>query len=311
MNILHRSIILGNEIKKTKLALDLKESCRLAKASINDEDWNLFYNAATERGYNKIPIGLEIIKINKENNQAFIREAVKRILESKEALGLSKNMYDFKQKINEMIYSVAHPFFLEKSVLFENQDIEREYRQFYVDFVRLGIVQKLLSYKIYKNFENSIKKIENLNKVIEHLHFWNKEVNNEINKVCINSQERRILTVSNMLNSIISLIEQVIYENHFDMIIFLDVNNLQVYNKVESNVEGLIEFELEVNINYIFDSIGNDGWIIFLEDKGYTETLLVTQKTHNFIPENRTIFKGFIYPNDDRAFIENYINNVK
>ena len=220
-------------------------------------------------------------------------------------------MYEFKKIINEIIYSVSQPYFLENSVLFENQDIEREYRLFYVDFIRLGVVQRLLSYKVYRNFNDSIKKIQRLNKDIEHLLFWNKEVIDEINKVCSNFEERRILTVSNILISIILLIEQVIYENHFDKTIFLDVNDLQIFNKSESSIDGLIEFELEVNIGCGFDNIGNDGWIIFLKNKEYLETLLITKKTFKLIPENKAIFKGVIYPYNDRAFIEDYIKNTK
>lgn len=309
MNILQRSLLLGTEIKKTKLALDLKENKSLAKKSIDDIDWSLFSKAAIrEHGYNKFPIGLEIIKANKENDKVFIRESVKRILKSKEILNFSKNMYEFKQIINEIIYSVSQPYFLENSVLFENQEIECEYRQFYVDFIRLGIVQRLLSYKVYRNFNDSIKKIERLSKDIEHLHFWNKEVNNEINKVCFNFEERKILTVSNILTSIIALIEQVIYENHFNMVTFLDVIDLQKYNKNESNIDGVMEFELEVNTNY---KDINDGWIMFLQNKECMETLLITNKTFNLVPEQKATFKGVIYPNDDRAFIKKYIDNIK
>lgn len=312
MNILERSLLLATEIKKTRLALDLKENKRLAKKSIDEIDWNLFSRVAIrEHGYSKFPIGLEIIKSNKDNDKEYIRESVKNILKSKEVLNFSKNMYEFKKIINEIIYSVSQPYFLENSALFENQDIEREYRLFYVDFIRLGIVQRLLSYKVYRNFNDSIKKIQRLNKDIEHLHFWNKEVVDEINKVCSNFEEKRILTVSNILTSIISLIEQVIYENHFDKTIFLDVNDLQVFNRSENSINGLIDFELEVNIGCEFDNIGSDGWIIFLKNKGCLETLLITKKTFKLIPDNKAILKGVIYPYNDRAFIEDYINNTK
>ncbi|NFE73025.1 hypothetical protein FDC27_01975 [Clostridium botulinum] len=312
MNILERGLLLAIEIKKTRLALDLKENKRLAKNSIDDIDWSLFSNAATkEHGYSKFPIGLEIIKSNNDNDKEYIRESVKNILKSKDVLNFSENMYEFKKIINEIIYSVSKPYFLENSVLFENQDVEREYRLFYIDFIRLGVVQRLLSYKVYRNFNDSIKKIQRLNKDIEHLHFWNKEVINEINKVSANFEERKILTVSNILTSIISLIEQVIYENHFDKTIYLDVNDLQIFNKSESVIEGLIEFELEVNIGCGFDNIGNDGWIIFLKNEEYLETLLITNKTLKFIPENKAIFKGVIYPDNDRVFIEDYIKNTK
>lgn len=312
MNILERSLLLATEIKKTRLALDLKENKRLAKKSIDEIDWDLFSKAGIrEHGYSKFPIGLEIIKSNKDNDKEYIRESVKNILKSKEVLHFSENMYEFKKIINKIIYSVSQPYFLENSVLFENQDIEREYRLFYVDFIRLGVVQRLLSYKVYRNFNDSIKKIQRLNKDVEHLHFWNKRVIDEINKVCSNFEERRILTVSNILTSIISLIEQVIYENHFDKTIFLDVNDLQIFNKSESSIDGLIEFELEVNIGCGFDNIGNDGWIIFLKNKEYLETLLITKKTFKLIPENKAIFKGVIYPDNDRAFIEDYIKNTK
>ncbi|TBX09875.1 hypothetical protein BFS07_03970 [Clostridium perfringens] len=309
MNILERSLLLGTEIKKTKLALKLKDNKILAENSINNLDWSLFSQASIrEHGYNKFPIALEIIKANKENHKVFIRESVKRILKSKEIISFCENMYKFKQIINEIIYSVSQPYFLENNALFENQEIEREYRKFYVDFIRLGIVQKLLSYKVYRNFNNGIKRIESLNKNINHLHFWDEEVKDEINKVCFSFEERKILTVSNMLTSIIALIEQVIYENHFNMVIFLDITDLQKYNKNESNIEGLMEFELELGANTIDIS---DGWIIFLQNKEYLETLLITTKTFELAEEQKTIFKGVIYPNDDKAFINKYIDNIK
>ena len=57
------------------------------------------------------------------------------------------------------------------------------------------------------------------------MHFWNKEVNEEINKIYLTLRKENI-NMSNMLKSIIALIEQVIYEMHFDMVTFLDVIDL-------------------------------------------------------------------------------------
>lgn len=309
MNILERSLLLGKEINKTRLALDLKENKILAEKSIDGIEWSLISKAAIrEHGYTKFPIGLEIIKLNRDNGKKYIRESVKNILKSKEILEFSENMYAFKEIINEIIYSVSQPYFLGNSILFENQDIEREYRHFYVDFIRLGIVQRLLSYKVYRNFNDSIKKIQILNKDNKHLHFWNKEVNDEIRRLSSNSEEKKILTVSNILTSITLLIEQVIYENHFNMVTVLDVTDLQKYDKNESDIDGLIEFEVELNTKYI--NI-NDGFIMFLQNKECMETLLITDKTFNFVPNRKATFKGIIYPNDDRAFINKYIDNIK
>ena len=80
---------------------------------------------------------------------------------------------------------------------------------------------------------------------------------------------------------------------------------------VDFEFDGLIDFELEVNIGCGFDNIGNDGWIIFLKNKDYLETLLITRKTFKLIPDNKAILKGVIYPDNDRAFIENYIKSIK
>ena len=37
----------------------------------------------------------------------------------------------------------------------------------------------------------------------------------------------------------------------------------------------------------------------------------ITKKTFKLIPDNKSILKGVIYPDNDRAFIEDYINNTK
>lgn len=307
MNILQRSLLLGIEIKKSKLAKNLIKSKSIAKDSINDLSWELFSKAAKkEYAYNKFPVGLEIIKLNKDHKSDYVRESVNNILQSKEILMFSDQIYKFRAKLNELLYSISQPYLLEESILFENQDIEREYRNFYADFIRLEIVQRLLSYKVYKNFDNSIKKIEILNKNMNNYHFWNSEVINEINSICINHEEKEILSVSNMMTSIMTLIEQVIYETHFDMITFLDVEDLQKYNKYKSNVDGIMEFELEMNV------CANDGWIMVLNNKGHREVLLMTNKSVKFGQESgqNTTIKGVVYPSDDKNFIQNYINQI-
>lgn len=171
MNILERSFILADKIYNHDIARSLKENYDIAK-QILDIDWSLLYNAAKyEHGYSKIPLGLQIVKANVNNEDILIRNSVERIMKCKEVETLSQKMTEFKNITNELVYSIHSPRILEESILFTSTSIEREYRKFYCDFLRLNLIQNLMMYKSYPGIENAINKVDKIYKETN-FSFW-------------------------------------------------------------------------------------------------------------------------------------------
>ena len=220
MNILERSFILADKIYNHDIARSLKENYDIAK-QILDIDWSLLYNAAKyEHGYSKIPLGLQIVKANVNNEDILIRNSVERIMKCKEVETLSQKMTEFKNITNELVYSIHSPRILEESILFTSTSIEREYRKFYCDFLRLNLIQNLMMYKSYPGIENAINKVDKIYKETNFSFFWEEKILDKINEVAKDSYEKNILVISNIFYTVMRLVEQVIFENHFDKIIF-------------------------------------------------------------------------------------------
>ena len=183
MNILERSFILSEKICKHDIARSLKEDYYISKKNLGF-DWSLLYNAAKyEHGYLKIPYGLEIVKANVNNEDTGIRESVERIIKNKEVGILNQNMIKFKNIINELVYSVHKPSILEESKLFTYVDIEREYRKYYADFLRLNLIQNLIICKSYPGIETAINKVNKIHEEINFNFFWEEKILHKVNEV--------------------------------------------------------------------------------------------------------------------------------
>lgn len=304
MNILERSFILADKIYNHDIARSLKENYDIAK-QILDIDWSLLYNAAKyEHGYSKIPLGLQIVKANVNNEDILIRNSVERIMKCKEVETLSQKMTEFKNITNELVYSIHSPRILEESILFTSTSIEREYRKFYCDFLRLNLIQNLMMYKSYPGIENAINKVDKIYKETNFSFFWEEKILDKINEVAKDSYEKNILVISNIFYTVMRLVEQVIFENHFDKIIFIDINSVNSY-KIENDI--MNKFIIEVNENVDI----KDGWIAFLNNGIKNEVLLINKKQISFIPNYKATLSGYIYPKDDSLYINNFIKSIK
>lgn len=287
MNILERSFILADKIYNHDIARSLKENYDIAK-QILDIDWSLLYNAAKyEHGYSKIPLGLQIVKANVNNEDILIRNSVERIMKCKEVETLSQKMTEFKNITNELVYSIHSPRILEESILFTSTSIEREYRKFYCDFLRLNLIQNLMMYKSYPGIENAINKVDKIYKETNFSFFWEEKILDKINEVAKDSYEKNILVISNIFYTVMRLVEQVIFENHFDKIIFIDINSVNSY-KIENGI--MNKFIIEVNENVDI----KDGWIAFLNNGIKNEVLLINKKQISFIPNYKATLSGYI-----------------
>ena len=305
MNILERSFILADKICNHDRARNLKEDYYMVKQILLDMDWSLLYEAAKyEHGYLKIPLGLQIVKSNVNNESVLIKGSVERIMKCKEVEPLSQKMIEFKSIINELVYSVHSPKILEESILFTSTSIEREYRKFYSDFLRLNLIQYLMMYKSYPGIESAINKLDKIHKEIEFSFFWEERILDKINEVAKDSHEKKILVISNIFYTIMRLIEQVIFEHNFDNILFIDINSVKSY-EIENGV--MNKFTIEVNEN--LDE--KDGWIAFLNDGIKNEVLLINTKKTSFKPNYKQILTGYIYPEDDSLYIKNFIKSIK
>ena len=206
MNILERSFILADKIYNHDIARSLKENYDIAK-QILDIDWSLLYNAAKyEHGYSKIPLGLQIVKANVNNEDILIRNSVERIMKCKEVETLSQKMTEFKNITNELVYSIHSPRILEESILFTSTSIEREYRKFYCDFLRLNLIQNLMMYKSYPGIENAINKVDKIYKETNFSFFWEEKILDKINEVAKDSYEKNILVISNIFYTVMRII---------------------------------------------------------------------------------------------------------
>lgn len=304
MNILYRSFILADKIYNHDIARSLKEDYDIAKQMLGF-DWSLLYNAAKyEHGYSKIPLGLQIVKTNINSKDTFIRNSVERIIKCKEAETLSQKMIEFKNITNKLVYSIHSPNILEESILFTSTSIEREYRKFYSDFLRLNLVQNLMMYKSYPGIETAINKVDKMYKETNFSFLWEDKIIDKINEAAKDSDEKRILVISIIFYTLMKLVEQVIFENHFDKITFIDIDNVNSY-EIEDGI--MNKFTIKVNENVDI----KDGWIAFLNDGIKNKVLLINKKQTSFINNPKTTLTGYIYPEDDSLYINNFIESIK
>lgn len=131
-----------------------------------------------------------------------------------------------------------------------------------------------------------------------------RKILDKINEVAKDSYEKNILVISNIFYTVMRLVEQVIFENHFDKIIFIDINSVNSY-KIENGI--MNKFIIEVNENVDI----KDGWIAFLNNGIKNEVLLINKKQISFIPNYKATLSGYIYPKDDSLYINNFIKSIK
>lgn len=298
MDIYEEAYNLGISLRYSDKGRDIYDKYCNISSFISEKSFNELHDVGQRlMHYYLFPSSLDRLRANRDNKKIpdFMRNEILKIINTPELDLFCKGCELFGKRLEEASkYFFGHEIPKKFTEDIGEPEVVRAMINLNAACTRSGLVQKLIQYnKRISNFKEILRDYERERQVVRGAPF-DKNVRKLIKKLK-NNYDLSILYFCEFFISVLTLIKEIIFEAHLDLISEINREDLISFKMLGNNQIKLFKLELPnkairiFNQKGIISSINNDREKIFL---------LIEKRIFNFSKETGTklIWSGLICP---------------